>query len=276
MRDGLSFESFVNGRGVDVTAFIGQWPFRYRSQASAEDLMMMADRLGLVGLCVSHLASVFGHDTRSGNEALFAQAAADERLWPFVVLNPAEPGWEAELDYAARNGARGVRLLPGYHGYAINGQHAAELIAALRERGLPLSVIARLQDERLQHPRYPAETVPVHALAELIGTCGGHPLLISGLRDYEWDAVMRFRTPDWRMDRVIFDLWYINGPLAVIAQLCQRGGARAFAYSSCAPLQEMGATALQLAAANISEADRLALCRDNALRFLGMNDCPVG
>lgn len=267
-----SFENFVQTGAIDVTAFVGQWPFRFQARADAAALGAMADRLGLSGLCVSHIASVFGHDTRSGNAALFAETAADERLWPFAVLNPAEPGWERELQWAAESGARGVRLLPGYHGYGLGDSRVAELVAALRTLRLPLAVCARLQDERLQHPRYQAETVPLHMLAELIAEAEGHPLLLSGLREHEWDAVLRFLPADQRRDHVICDLWYVNGPLAVVAALSKRGEAGTFAYGSCAPLQVAEATALQLAAADIAEEDRYALCRGNALRFLGMTE----
>ncbi|GIP34816.1 amidohydrolase family protein [Paenibacillus sp. J2TS4] len=269
MSSGALFDCFAKSGAVDVTAFMGQWPFRHQAQASAADLIAMADRYGLAGICVSHIASIFGHDTHAGNAALFAETAADGRLWPFAILNPAESdGWERELEYAEQSGTRGIRLLPGNHGYGLGDQRVAELVSALRKRQLPLAVCVRLQDERLQHPRYPAETVPLHALAELIARCEGHPLLISGLREYEWSAVLRLQTENWHLDRVICDLWHVNGPLAVISQLVERRWASTFAFSSCEPLQEAGATALQLAAAGISDPDRLALCRDNALRWL--------
>jgi predicted TIM-barrel fold metal-dependent hydrolase len=266
------FARFAAQGAIDVTAFLGQWPTRYQSRATTADLAAMADRLRLQGMCVSHIASIHGHDTRSGNAALFAETAADNRLWPFVILNPAEPGWREELEWAASAGARGVRLLPGYHGYDPVSPEAVELIAAVRRRRLPLQVFVRLQDERLQHPRFAAEPVLLHQLAELIALTEGQPLLIGGLRENEWEEVKRHVPAGVRRDHVLCDLWYCNGPLAVIASLCARGDAGAFAYGSCTPIQTAEATALQLAAAHIREEHRYAMCRGNALRFIGMSE----
>lgn len=65
-----TLEPLQRERAIDLTAFIGQWPFRLSVRAEASDLSAMADRLQLSGVCVSHIASIFGFDTRSGNEAL--------------------------------------------------------------------------------------------------------------------------------------------------------------------------------------------------------------
>ena len=86
------FQPLRKQGAIDLIAFLGQWPNRLLSYASVSDLIAMADRYELTGICVSHIASVHGHDTRSGNEALFVAATADERLWPFAMLNPAAPG----------------------------------------------------------------------------------------------------------------------------------------------------------------------------------------
>lgn len=266
--------AFRQQGAIDVTVYLGQWPFRHATRASSADLSAMADRLGLTGLCVSHIASVFGYDTRSGNEALLKETAADVRLWPFVILNPLETGWERELVWAAQAGARGVRLLPGYHGYSLRCPQMTALAAAIDSLGLPLQLCARLQDERLQHPRYPVANVPLHEIAELADKAGGRaPLLVSGLRESEWEQMLMHLSSDSPRERLFCDLWYCNGPLAVIASLCSRSGngADTFAYGSCHPIQTAEATALQLAAANISETSRYSLCAGNARHFLGLS-----
>ncbi|MBP1996875.1 amidohydrolase family protein [Paenibacillus eucommiae] len=263
------WDPFRQQGAVDVTVFLGQWPFRYKTSAAAGDLSAMCDRLGLTGMCVSHIASVFGHDTRSGNEALLAEAAGDDRLWPFVILNPGQSGWQRELTWAAESGARGVRLVPGFHDYKLGDASVAELTAALRELGLPLQICARLQDLRLQHPKFVTAEVPLHELAELITAASDLPLLISGLNKPEWETMELHLHDDCPRTNLYGDLWFFNGPLAVIALLCKLGQVNKFAYGSCFPIQNAEATVLQLAAANISEVERYALCSGNAQRFLG-------
>jgi hypothetical protein len=261
-------QTFASQRAIDVTAFIGQWPTRLQSSASAKDLSAMADRYQLEGLCVSHIASIFGFDTRSGNEALFADTSGDKRLWPFPILNPSEPGWEWELEWAAKAGARGIRLVPGYQRYSLLSPEVQQLAKAAAEIKLPLHVCARLEDERLQHPLFQAKTVPFHELAELIRMCEGSPLIISGLRAGEHGYVKELLNDGFNADNVLFDLWFANGPLAAISVLCKSGASRHAAYGSCTPIQVMEATAFQLGSADISETERAGLCRNNALRLL--------
>ncbi|QJD87333.1 amidohydrolase family protein [Cohnella herbarum] len=263
----IMLDRFTRYGAIDVLTFIGQWPDRQALRAEAGDLTDMADRLGLRAMCVSHLSSVLGHDTRTGNEELFAAAAQDVRLWPFPIVNPLEAGWKEELDWAVSRGARGIRLVPGYHGYGLNENGLQELLNEVRKHGLPLQVCARLQDERLQHRLLLVDVVDLHELAELIMTADGHPLLISGLRDHERDLVMRNVTSDSKIRQVLFDLWFCNGPLAVIASICRAGLAQSYAYSSCTPLQTAEATALQLSSSDIGEEERIDLIYGNAMRL---------
>ncbi|MDF2715356.1 MAG: hypothetical protein K0R28_2281, partial [Paenibacillus sp.] len=231
----------------------------------------MADRLGLSAMCVSHIASIFGFDTRSGNEELFREAARDERLWPFAILNPAEDGWEPELEWAVQEGARGIRLVPGYHGYSLASPQVAELVARLRERQLPLHICVRLEDERLVHPRFPIVPVPFHEIAELLRLTGEDMLVIlSGLRAREWDSVSELLNDGHRTDKVLLDLWFTNGPIGAIASLSRSSLANRLGYGSCAPIQVPEATALQLAAADIGADKRAALCRGHAAALLGI------
>lgn len=264
-------EPFITQQAIDLTAFIGQWPTRLQLQATAADLSIMADRLGLDGVCVSHMASVFGFDTRTGNEALFQEVSADSRLLPVPILNPAEPAWEYELEWAAKKGARGVRIVPGYHNYSLLHPELKQLAGKLVEKRIPLHVSARLEDQRLQHPRLTTRAIPFEDLADLLRLYEELPVVISGLRAYEWSKIQEVLNSGHQTDNVLLDLWFTNGPLAAISALCKQGERDLFAYGSCTPLQITEATVLQLASAEISEEDRAVLCRTNALRLLGSN-----
>ncbi|MDF2713771.1 MAG: hypothetical protein K0R28_696 [Paenibacillus sp.] len=265
-------DPFKLERAIDLTAFIGQWPTRLQIRADASDLSEMADRLGLEAMCVSHIASIFGFDTRSGNEALFRDTAADERLWPFAMLNPVEAGWELELDWAIRQGAKGIRIVPGYHGYSLDSPQAAELVARMSASGLPLHICFRLEDDRLVHPRIALRPAQFHELAELLRLTGETPIVLSGLRAREWQSVSEQLNDDHRTDRVMLDLWFTNGPIAAMASLCQSNLADRLGYGSCTPIQVAEATVLQLAAADIDADKRAALCRSNAARLLGLQE----
>lgn len=263
-----AFDRFAGQAPIDLLAFIGQWPARLQSYAAAEELLVMADAWCMTGLCVSHMASIFGHDTHAGNEALFKETAKDARLLPFPILNPLEGYWQDELNWVIQCGAIGVRLVPGYHRFDLLDQSVKEWMAAVKEAKLPLQICARLEDDRLQHPFLQAIPVPLHKLAAVLVKLQGHPVMVSGLRDKEWENTMQL-LPSGVDRRMMFcDLWYGNGPIAMLSSLCARGEDASFAYSSCTPIQTAEATAYQLDQAAISEKERYAFSRGNALRFL--------
>lgn len=264
------FNPFNDQGAIDLTAFIGQWPFRSASRADADDLVQMANKHGLTGLCVSVIDSIFGYDTRTGNEILFREAAKDERLLPFPIINPADASWQEELAWAAKSGAKGIRLTPGYHGYKPNEPFMADLLQELAAVGLPIQLCTRLFDPRFQHPRYPADEIPLHTVAEWITMSSAtQNLMVSGLRIYEWDTIARHLPADFAADHVLCDLWFVNGPIAAIASLSASGLTDRFAYGSCTPIQTAEATMLQLASANVTKEERFNLSTRNALRFLG-------
>lgn len=258
-------DPFVAQGAVDLTAFVGQWPWRIQIRADAAGLSAHADRLGLSALCVSHIASVFGFDTRSGNEALFEATAADDRLLPFPILNPIRSGG---LDWLGPMGARGIRLVPGYHGYSLTDRVVTRVADTATDLGIPLQVCVRLDDERLRHPRFSAPDVPLHELAELIRAHPGRRLIVSGLRAAEWDAVRNHLNSTDDLSGVLADLWFVNGPAQVIRQICAQGRAGQYAYGSATPIQTAEATAMQLAVADVSAEHRRLLCRGNAERLL--------
>ncbi|GAA3405605.1 amidohydrolase family protein [Paenibacillus hodogayensis] len=264
---------FTAQKAIDLTAFMGQWPMRLPVRASAADVSAMADRLGLEGVCVSHIASIFGFDTHEGNAELLRDCSADKRLWPYAIVNPEEAGWERELDWAVGAGARGIRLVPGYHRYSVASPSATELVKRVGRYGLPLHLCVRLEDERLVHPRYPVDNVPYHEVMELLRRAEDVPIVLSGLRAQEWTDITEYLNDDEREERekrILLDLWFTNGPIGAIAGLCRKGEAGRFGYGSCWPIQVPEATALQLAAAPIDEEERAALCRGNAVSLLGL------
>lgn len=264
------FQPFQTQGAIDLTAFIGQWPFRSASRANADDLIHMANKYGLTAMCVSAIDSIFGYDTWTGNDILFREVKKDERLLPFPILNPADSSWERELEWAAESGAQGIRLTPGYHGYAPNEPFVAELLKATNALQLPTQLCIRLFDPRFQHPRYPADDISLHTVAEWITmTSASQNVLLSGLRIYEWDTIARHLPLDFSTDHVLCDLWFANGPIAAIASLAKSNLIGKFAYGSCTPIQTAEATMLQLASADVTEAQRFNLCTRQALQFLG-------
>lgn len=255
--------SFRAWGAIDTTCFVGQWPYRLAAAADADDLRAHAERLGLRSVWVSHLASLFGFDTRSGNEAVLAACADDPLFRVFATIDPREASWRDDLDDAVDSGALGVRVAPGFHRYDV---------AALRpvldqcvQRALPLQLIARLDDARVRHPLSPAVDLELHRIADLVRDAPAHPLLISGLNRADWTELNRHlgdAAPAW----LRLDLWHVNGPTHV-ADLLGDDPER-WVFGSGFPVQSPEATALQLAASALSPAALRAITSGNAAALL--------
>ena len=274
--------AFAACRPVDVTAFVGAFPWRLRASIDAAALGRQADRLGLSGLCLSHLASVFGHDTRTGNEELLDITSTDTRFWFTPVINPTEPGWQAELGWSVAHGARGVRLVPGYHGYTVGHPAMAELLAASNDLGIAIHLCATVEDPRERHPRYRIEECGPSDVADFLRAAVGQPVVVSGLRTLDWPGVHSCLDHGHDLRRVLLDTWRMNGPVGALSGMCNEGWATLLAYGSCQPIQEAVASAYQLATAVISPEDRRALAAQNARGVLpgipsaGQSDAPTG
>lgn len=255
--------AFADLGATDTTCFFGQWPYRLSAAADADALHAHADRLGLRSVWVSHLASLFGFDTRTGNEAVLAACADDPLFRVFATIDPRDPNWLDELDDAAAAGARGVRVAPGFHRYEVSA--VRPVLDACADRGLPVQLIARLDDARVRHPLSPAVDLEVHRIADLVREGPADPLLLSGLNRADGIELKRHlgdAAPEW----LRLDLWHVNGPPAVADSLGV--DPERWVFGSGFPVQAPEATALQLTASALPDHALRAITSGNAAAML--------
>jgi hypothetical protein len=251
--------AFADLGATDTTCFLGQWPYRVSAAADADALHTHAERLGLRSMWVSHLASLFGFDTRTGNEAVLAACADDPLFRVFATIDPRDPTWREELDDVVAAGARGVRVAPGFHRYEVTRVHP--VLEACADRGLPLQLIARLDDARVRHPLSPAVDLELHRIADLVRASPAHPLLLSGLNRADWIELNRHlgdAAPAW----LRLDLWHVNGPTSVADSLGD--DPQRWVFGSAFPVQAPEATALQLVASALPGPAMRAITSGNA------------
>ncbi|MEU4014025.1 amidohydrolase family protein [Microbacterium sp. NPDC028030] len=255
--------AFADLGAVDTTCFVGQWPYRLGAAADADDLRAHAERFGLRAIWVSHLASLFGFDTRTGNEAVLAACADDPLFRVVVTIDPRDADWTAQLDEAIGSGARGVRVAPGFHRYDVAG--VRPVLEACGEHGIPLQLIARLDDARVRHPLSPAVDIEVHRIADLVREAPTLPMLLSGLNRADWIELNR-HLGDAAPERVRLDLWHVNGPTHVADRLAE--DPQRWVFGSGFPVQTPEATALQLAASALPAETLRAITSGNAAALL--------
>ena len=159
---------------IDMNAYLGHWPFRRLRHNDAEGLLALMDRAGIGKACVSSASAIFYKNAHAGNEELAEEIAGHEhRLIPFAVLNPAYVDWEHDLHVcAAQFGAKGLRLYPNYHEYALSDPCCGELIEAATKLGLIVTIPVRQIDQRQRHWLL---EIPDVALSDLEALVARHP-----------------------------------------------------------------------------------------------------
>lgn len=159
---------------IDVNVSLGQWPFQKLVPETVRDLAAHLALEGIDRALVSPVGAIFHPDPHVYNTPLMVELTSEASLWPAPVINPSLPGWEQRLDEYARAGARAVKVHPNYHLYDLSGECGQALGAALGERGLPLLVQMRVEDERNQYPPLQIAGVPV---GQVQGLAAQHPAL---------------------------------------------------------------------------------------------------
>ncbi len=203
----------TNALPIDVSAWIGGYPFRDIPHPEPDILARVLDREGFGGAWVGHLPSTFFRDPEPGNRALYAALAPHrERLWPAPLIRPDWPKWEEALQAARDEGAPAVRACPPQWGMGPGHPAMAELAHACGEAGLVLHLTVRFEDLRQRHHLDTAgdlSAAAVRALARLPGSkcrivvAGGSRELIE---EVHWGL-----TPDEQC-RVWYDWHWIWGP----------------------------------------------------------------
>ena len=138
---------------VDVSAWIGAYPFREVPHPETEVLVHVLQRERIAQAWVGSLPSVWHRDPAPSNAWLYAQLTPHvDILLPSPTVRPDWPGWERLLDEAVERGAPSVRVYPMQLGIGATSPVMASLATACAERGLVLQLTVRFEDLRQRHP----------------------------------------------------------------------------------------------------------------------------
>jgi hypothetical protein len=223
---------------VDVSTFVGPYPFRLVPHATAEALLRQMDRLHLDAAWVGHLGAAWHRDPRPANAELDGWLAAHrDRLRPVPTVHPGLPGWEADVAVAAAAGAPAVRAYPAQQGVDPAGTEMRALVAEVGGRGLALVLTVRFEDARQLHPLDVAAPLPAAALRALARSTPAARLLVTHADRGLVEEVHFGLTPE-EANRVLWDVSWIWGPPEDhLALLLETVGDRRFTLGSGMPLR---------------------------------------
>lgn len=264
---------------IDINAYIGHWPYKQLHDSTLTGLIDRMDWFGIDKAVVAHLDGVHFKNSQSANEAFFAQLKSEKslqkRIIPFAVINPAYPGWEADLKKCISNGIAGVRLYPQYHDYLPEDPACVALVRKCRDANLVVGLTTRMVDSRqrswLDLPNVAGTEIGEWSLRQFMPLVREVPEatyfflnVANGLAVAKEDAALL------KSDKIIFDT--SGRSLGFMPDLVQQYGAGKFAFGSHSPLLDYVTGMLRIESLRDSEAtpaQKDQMRSGNAIRLLG-------
>ncbi len=253
---------------VDTNVHFDRWPTRRLPDDEPKRLLARLAEHDVAGAWVGSFDAVLHRDVAAVNQRLMklCRIADRERLVPVGTINPTLPDWQEDLRRCAElHGMRALRVYPGYHGYALDDESAAELLTEAARLGILLQIVANLEDERTQHPLLRATGVDVEPLIAWMGRLPELHVMVLGAR--------RPRTRPEVIEqlvstgRVTFDLSMLEGA-GCVAGWIEQFGHESLVFGSHAPLFAFESALLKIAESPLGELQRRAILAENAQRQL--------
>ncbi len=247
---------------IDTDAWLGSWPFRSLRDNTADTLVARLDRAGISHAVVASIDAVFHRNPQPANEKL-AEAIEPfaDRLVGTAVINPTEPRWEDDVVQSHENlGLRGIRLLPIYHDYAIDGPEARRAAAMAAERSLSVAIPFRLEDERERHAIDPGKTADMNAIARLIEVVPEAAIIVSNARGFQNSDLWQrgdLREREWYVDLALTELYYglhrNVSSLAPLGDFFENDGTRHLLFGTHLPFSYAGCALVKRAILDVNE-----------------------
>ncbi len=160
---------------IDADLLLGHYPFRPLPHASTDpqEIKAYLQERGIQRACLGSLHAAFYADPAQGDAEVLPQIVHDDFFLPVATINPSLHNWRTTLRRAVEEyGCRSVRLLPNYHQYALDAPFVDAFLDAAQAHGLLVTIVKRLEDERM-HP--PLMKVPGVANGEIIALAQRYP-----------------------------------------------------------------------------------------------------
>ncbi len=252
---------------IDTNVSLSRWPFRRLAGDEPAELVAMLRRRGVSEAWAGSFDGLLHKDIAGVN----ARLAEDCRrhggglLLPFGSVNPRLPDWEEDLRRCAEDlRMPGVRLHPGYHGYALDDPDFARLLRQAAGRGLVVQVALKMEDDRTQHPLVRVPTVDPAPLPRLMAEIPGARVeLLNALRDVKDDSLKKL------VDAGVFvEISMLEG-IAGLGRLVGQIGTDRLLFGSHAPFFILESAFLKLEESGLDPGKLRAAFEANARRLVG-------
>lgn len=256
---------------IDVSVFLGAYPWRQVPGTSAEAILQGMDRVGVREAWVTHLPSLYWKDPAAGNQELYQAITASARLKPVPVIHPGLPLWERELAAAVDRRAPAIRADPGLLGLAPGGAEFGRLLAAAGEAKLVVQALVKLEDGRGRHPLDVSPDLTPATVREWVRQHHATRFVITAAERDFIEQVHFGLTPE-EAARIWWDISWIWGPPEDhLALLLATVGVDRFLYGSGQPMRLAETPLARLDLLDLTPDTRQAIMTENATRLVARN-----
>lgn len=150
---------------IDISTYVGHWPFRNLKYNTLQGLDELAQRNGITHMVVSNLNGLFYKDANTANLELLEELngyTGKTVFLPLAIVNPTYIQWEKDARQMIDAGFVGFEMAPLYHGYSLGSemlpdtyspQHRAGKVMDLAEElDVPVRICAGFENFRGRNP----------------------------------------------------------------------------------------------------------------------------
>jgi predicted TIM-barrel fold metal-dependent hydrolase len=247
---------------IDINAWTGSG-MTCRLPGTVDQVLAALARAGVERACLTPLDAIWHHNPHLANDDLFAAARTHPQMLPVPLLDPTVPTWPEELDRAAGEQARMVKLVPAYSQYDM--AVADSLLDAVQEKGLAVVVQVRVEDPRHHHPLAQVPDYPAEGVAQMARKRRGLRVVIGGAAT---GSILALRGALAEVPDLYADLSQADG-MDAVRRLVDAGLVDKLLFGTHAPVFEPLA-GLARVLPELDDSAAWAILGGNAARLLGL------
>lgn len=254
---------------TDVNVWLSRWPTR---RLPLDETAALVDTLNSLQITEAWCASLDGllhRDLRAVNRRTAAECRQHPAglLRPAAVINPALPGWQADLEDCRELQISILRLTPGWHSYDLTSPEFLQLLQAAAQYRMLVQICVRLEDPRIQHTLLQIPDVdPRPLLAPEITATGCSLMLLNALASTPLELAGQLATTAG----IGFDTAMLEG-LAGLERLTAALPPSRIHFGSYSPVFVPHAATLKLQESELPIPVRSAILHENSAAILPRN-----
>ncbi|MCD8077678.1 MAG: amidohydrolase [Lachnospiraceae bacterium] len=250
---------------VDITGFIGTWPYWANKYADStgDGIVRLMDQFQVDAAFVTSLAGIF-YDDSMGNDMVFGAVENHPgRLYPAVSVSTLNDRDNcAYLTSCAERGARMVKLYPSYHGYTLSAEdrRLKELVETASERDMVVNIPIRIM------MNWGLAALSVQQVTAFMDAFPETTFLVENFNAGEYLPLLKYAQKNSRVYLATAALTRYRG----IDDLVKAVGSERILGGYAAPLQYVACGLAKIRGAEITEEEKRQILGENAATLFGL------